>query len=381
MVVRSPLRRKLMAAALAAGLLVAARFLWLDVYRVETASMEPFLYGSPTGGDRVLVLRRPRLSRSLARFGPVVFRAPDGAHAVKRVVGLPGETILLVEGEVLRNGEHYRKTPAELETMLVPVFDSLHTPWEDLWKGRAELWRREPDRSILLDAAPAGDEGARLVTRRSILDEYLGPDGSLVPGRVVVEDLAVAIEWEPLGEGGTLGVFLHRSAQRYEYYLHRDAAGTLATIRRASVAGEGVELARGMLPAIPAGRNVAVEAFDVDGRLRWVVDGVDAVAPVEVESPFPPAANGGTRSSGVTILGRGMRARIRRVLVRRDVHYVAEGRFGVDRPLVLGPDEAFLLGDNSAASLDGREWGPTPTSSLVGVPFLIYWPPGRIRLP
>lgn len=46
--------------------------------------------------------------------------------------------------------------------------------------------------------------------------------------------------------------------------------------------------------------------------------------------------------------------------------------------LHLGPDEAWLLGDNSAVSLDSRRYGPVPIDALVGRAWFRYGPVGRI---
>lgn len=46
--------------------------------------------------------------------------------------------------------------------------------------------------------------------------------------------------------------------------------------------------------------------------------------------------------------------------------------------LHLGPDEAWLLGDNSAVSLDSRRYGPVPLGALVGRAWFRYGPVGRI---
>jgi signal peptidase I len=47
--------------------------------------------------------------------------------------------------------------------------------------------------------------------------------------------------------------------------------------------------------------------------------------------------------------------------------------------VTLGPDEYFVLGDNPAASTDGRAFGPVPAGALVGRVRFAYWPP-RMRL-
>ena len=39
-----------------------------------------------------------------------------------------------------------------------------------------------------------------------------------------------------------------------------------------------------------------------------------------------------------------------------------------------GPDEFFVLGDNTRNSRDGRYWGTVPRENLVGPAFMIYWP-------
>lgn len=55
--------------------------------------------------------------------------------------------------------------------------------------------------------------------------------------------------------------------------------------------------------------------------------------------------------------------------------------FGLpDRPVRLGPDEYFVLGDFSLRSADSRSWGPVPRKNVEGVVSLIYFPLGRWRL-
>jgi signal peptidase I len=49
--------------------------------------------------------------------------------------------------------------------------------------------------------------------------------------------------------------------------------------------------------------------------------------------------------------------------------------------IVLGPDEYFVLGDNSSNSLDSRHFGPIKCDSIVGKVNWIYWPPGRRGAP
>jgi signal peptidase I len=46
-------------------------------------------------------------------------------------------------------------------------------------------------------------------------------------------------------------------------------------------------------------------------------------------------------------------------------------------PISLGPDDYFLLGDNSTASTDSRHFGPVKASELIGRPLAVLWPDPR----
>jgi signal peptidase I len=58
-------------------------------------------------------------------------------------------------------------------------------------------------------------------------------------------------------------------------------------------------------------------------------------------------------------------------------------------PIHLGPDEYFILGDNTGISNDSRYWsdvapghqpGALPASYLIGVAEAVYWPAGRFKI-
>lgn len=42
--------------------------------------------------------------------------------------------------------------------------------------------------------------------------------------------------------------------------------------------------------------------------------------------------------------------------------------------IALGPDDFFVLGDNTMNSRDGRYWGTVPRANLVGPAVFVYWP-------
>jgi signal peptidase I len=48
-------------------------------------------------------------------------------------------------------------------------------------------------------------------------------------------------------------------------------------------------------------------------------------------------------------------------------------------PIKIPAGRYFMLGDNRAASLDSRTWGPIAKSQMIGRAFMVWWPLTRLR--
>lgn len=57
-------------------------------------------------GDRVIVSMIPYYYRSPQRYEAVAFDGPDGEKWIKRVIGLPGETIDIIDGNIYIDGNY-----------------------------------------------------------------------------------------------------------------------------------------------------------------------------------------------------------------------------------------------------------------------------------
>ena len=84
-------------------------------------------------------------------------------------------------------------------------------------------------------------------------------------------------------------------------------------------------------------------------------------------------------SRPVQLGARGLKATIRNFVLYRDVHYRGDRpneTHGTRTPFPLGPDEYFVLGDNSGNSRDSRAWDTpgVPERDFLGKPFLIHQP-------
>ena len=50
------------------------------------------------------------------------------------------------------------------------------------------------------------------------------------------------------------------------------------------------------------------------------------------------------------------------------------GKYTQNGPVVMGPDEYFVVGDNRPYSADSRTWGPVKKTGIVGRAFFRYFP-------
>jgi signal peptidase I len=96
------------------GLATLVYFVGFDYSRITSKSMDPTLQGEDwAGGDRVLTEKVSYWFRSPRRWEVITYRATDGTQIMKRVVGLPGETVrmlrggrILIDGQEIAQPEH-----------------------------------------------------------------------------------------------------------------------------------------------------------------------------------------------------------------------------------------------------------------------------------
>ena len=110
--------------------------------------------------------------------------------------------------------------------------------------------------------------------------------------------------------------------------------------------------------------------------------------PTTPTDPPIPAGPAGPPGAGFEVVKRvvglpGERVRLAGGRVEVDGRVLHEpyldGGAGDGLDLRLGPDQYLVLGDNRAASSDGRDFGPVPGDAFVGRVRFAYWPPRRRR--
>ena len=116
----------------------------------------------------------------------------------------------------------------------------------------------------------------------------------------------------------------------------------------------------------------------VDRRVMVRVDGKEIFKPLDLEA----ITTRNEVSRPVKLGMQGASVIVRNFRLDRDIHYRPQGNNAVGVPWELGPDEYFMLGDNSGNSDDSRTWKipGVPERNIFGKPFFLHQPSKRAHL-
>ncbi len=337
----------------------------------------------PKAGDRVLVHKWPyALGRWLGpgRWDVIVFRDPADPqqHYIKRVVGLPGETVEIVDGDLFINGQIARKPPSVQEALWFIVYDQSHVEGAGDEAGRRTRW-------IAIDPPSEGYQGWSGLDTRVIRYDGLdstwrtlafnwdaGPEYLLDfyaynrrSSGTQVGDVRLCAELV-LGAGaGAFRLELTRPPWRFTALLHRDGRVRLE-LESLDDDREPTVLEAGSREPLPLGRPIAIEFGHVDYRVYVKIDGRDLLSTTDAQyAPQLEALRSGPggRRVAIRLAACNFRLELRRLRLDRDVHYTCRPgttqRAAAGQPFALQAGEYFVLGDNSPDSHDSREWTET----------------------
>ena len=393
---------------LALALLVLRAF-YADVYRIESDSMAPELFGPGPETPAEWVLVRFEGAGSIERFDLVVVRTAGGRPIVKRVVGLPGERVQLEGGDLLIDGERLGAEvarPLPIDVFREDAYEfagafQLQLAPEGPWRQQGEHWE--------LDAreVPLGSNAGMSFLRRDLLDSWIDDWDDEEEGAYQVADGILELEFQVAGPGGRLRFELREEGDTFQALVEplSEERARLSILRaNATILSEGdrrpEQLWQVIVPLATATWH-RLRFANVDNSLVLEIAGAETRAELTYERNVPrtrprddslPQDRSAAREDPLDRLrrrlsqpprvglgGESIRARIRGVVVSRDRHWLPLGQFGSQAAVDLGPDEFFLLGDNSANSTDGRHFGPVEARDVVGRPVAVVWPWARLR--
>lgn len=352
------------ALVLAAGLLL--KHFVFDIYHVDSASMEPTIMGTRPGGEHVLVHYG---AFQPTRFDPVVvLRGGDPTPIVKRACALENERVQIVGGDLLIDGRRLSFSvprPAPIE-----VLDERSSMLSKVFFAEPEGALVPSGTGWMLNAAPGSP--ARLLLREDVHDDYIDVERGLVRGHQSVNDLLLDVQFE-LSVGARAGFELTELGDLFRVTLQRGTEGYELELER-----EGL----GSLGRLKVAQAQRLCFANLDDSLYVRLDQGEALLVTYAENRLDPRdlnAEGKHLPPRVRIWCQDGSLRLDRLRLARDLYYTERGEHAQRGALRLGLGECFLLGDNSASSRDGREWGPTPLSEILGRPTRVVWPLSRWR--
>lgn len=366
--------------------------------------------GKIQNGDRIFVLKSIYQFQTPKRWDVVVFKNPTNPQInyIKRLTGLPGETVQIIDGDLFIDG-HIQRKPASVQNELwMPIYDNEYqssgkigqfaanaaenTPWRQPFENTpGSQWNLNADGPTVLSLSDNRGSRHTLVYNSDVGNDfhsaYAYNNGFLRQGQPICGDLMMRF-WVQNNGAGTIAVCLEKDGVQYIGGVQFGDSMILS--RREN--GETVELTRTPIhPSSDTDRSRYFEFANVDYRLvlRFGTQRLSFDLPVqEPHKQLPPR---------VEIQGSG-EIRINHICLFRDIYYTSAGnlRATQDKPFTLYADEFFVCGDNSPNSSDARLWsvggkdrmgrdfyrkGVVPMDYMMGKAFMVYWSDAFSPLP
>ncbi len=367
----------------------------------------------PLPGDRILVHKYIYTVSEPRRWDVVVFKAPHmpDTNFIKRLVGMPNESIRLLDGNVYTQPEGKtqwniaRKSdkPKVQRAVWQPIYHSQYVPrdlgelkgpgernssnrWSVPWVAQAGEWDIKGRRSYLFHGGDPGmisfDFQAGGHFRLPGVYPYNQYDRSVFNDDL--EDIRLAVALEPQTHTGSISLSTQTrlSGETQTVIANIDLDGTIRLTAINPQSGQPDVLMTAKVPTLKTGQATPIEFWAVDQELSVWINGQrelrylysDSLDSQQLVKRPPPL-----KIPRISIEMTGGAATLHRVELDRDLFYassnVKPARGGMIRdargnviashikPMKLFDNEFFCIGDNNPLSDDGRFWSPGKTTN------------------
>ncbi len=356
----------------------------------------------PRGGQispaaRVFVDRTAFWWQPPRRFELTVLRDPEQSQrlVVKRVAGLPGETVRIAEGDLWIDGQRWRKSREVRQELAIPVYNSLNkrdtaVPGELYWQADEEgsNWRTDEKGIYCEPRRTAHETGDKNI---------LGPlDWLTLRRRPRTSENSLPLVDNSSGENPHVS---HRPREvrdlRLNCHVTCQGSGSFVVAFDPSGLGYRAEILPGdsrlkiykreqllldkSVAHLSAESSWDLEVSWVDGVWELLLNGKVMLRDEVAEHDLPRSAT--ASPPRIAFAAQSVAAKIGDLRISRDIVYLAapapheEPSEGICWR--LGPDEFFVLGDNPLVSRDSRAWsanGHVTLRDIVGKPLPLTWP-------
>ena len=365
-----------------------------------------------SGGNKILVNKFAYDLGEPRRWDVIVFAFDQWKNYIKRLVGLPGEKINLINGDVYVNGKIERKPehPYIQDILWKKISDSSVVEgglspvraWKEPGGKGVPAWQELADGRWSLNSSKSAEPA--LLEYQRALDNYI-PYNSLAGrphGSHSVGDVKLSFTATPTTAGGWIGAEIRDGDWTFQLRLPtgKPAPGRPAVIERVvnepradvknprklrhpgapvfqEKEGISLELNTGSRIEIVNCDDCLVVRLDSE-EIFSIKEAEGYISVPDVDNPPPKADDS---QYYLRLLGSRVDANVEAIELHQDNYYTNDGA-GYSHSIQLEQDRFFALGDNSPSSSDGRVWGSVPANNMLGKALLVFWPglPGNFQL-
>ncbi len=375
------------------------------------------MLATKSNGDRILVFKSLYQFVEPKRWDVFVFKNPTEPkiNYIKRLIGKPGETIEIIDGDIYINGKLTRRPAKVQQEHWMPIYNNNFQPIQPL-EGRFNAhgwqqpfvnepnsqwqWNAEHPLEFALDSDSDKINTMFYDTQKGndFRATYAYDNPGAYPYMPFCSDLMMKFAVKQ-NTTGVVGVALSKYKTVYKASFNSD--GTMKIVK-ITEDGNASELAQKQISVPLAEKYIPVSFSNTDHLLTFEVAGQKLLYDLGTEPN--DAGERLTDVSPTAAFFASGKLTVNDVQLYRDIYYMSNAgtqpvlRAGEGNPFTLGKDEFFACGDNSPDSYDSRLWsteglgnngrsyraGIVPKDYLVGKAYFVYWPggfrPGNLKL-
>ncbi|MCF6150146.1 MAG: hypothetical protein E3K37_15980 [Candidatus Kuenenia sp.] len=287
---------------------------------------------------------------------------------IKRLIGLPGEKLQIVNGDIYIDDKIQRKPDKIQDTLWMPVYNSNYVIKEEVvpsWVADSEFWNIT-DRSLILNNLNKDDAETSFVSFGQRISDQNGYNNK--SGDTEMGDIKISLDVIPEKGSHTLEFVLEKNEDVFTVSIPIGERADKCILSRSDSVVKEKDF------HLQAGQTHKIEFSNVDHIVSLTVDDTEVFS-FDYDDGAVPAPRS-FDASRVRFGGKNVKVKYENIQIYHDVYYtnLSSDTFGTSRPIQLKEKDYFVLGDNSRNSNDSRVWKFVPEKNVVGKAFFIFWP-------